>query len=56
MVHAQQVKDSSLKIKNKDAKRERSYKKGTSKGMFEIQDKPLFKKRFSNQDPSYSPG
>ncbi|XP_015068638.1 uncharacterized protein LOC107013173 [Solanum pennellii] len=34
-----------------DAKRARSYEGGTYNGRCEIQDKPKFKKRFSNQVP-----
>ena len=35
------------------AKRARSFDGGFSKGKLEIQDKPKFKKRVSNQVPSY---
>lgn len=52
MVHDQQVEESRLKGKNKDAKRARPYDGGTSNGKLEIQDKPKFKKRFTNQVPS----
>ena len=50
--HAQHVEESRLKRKNNEAKRERSYNGGTSKGKFEIQDKLKLKKRFSNKHPS----
>ena len=55
MVHGKQVEDSRLERKNRDAKRTRSYKGGTSKGRLEIQDQPKFKKRFFNQFPSSFP-
>ena len=51
MVHVQQVEESNLKKKNMDIKRARPYDVGTSKGKFEIQDKPKCKKIFSNQVP-----
>ena len=52
MVHTQQVYKTSLVRKNTDIKREDTYEGGTSKGMLEIQDNPMFKKRFSNQVPT----
>ena len=52
MVHAQQIEENSLKTKNREAKKARTYDGGTSKDKFEIQDKPKFNKRFSNQFPS----
>lgn len=36
---------------NRDIKRARPYDEGTCKGMLKIKDKPMFKKRVSNQDP-----
>ena len=48
--HAQQVEESRLKRNNRNAKRARPYNGGTYK--FGIQDKPKFKKRFSNKVPS----
>ncbi|XP_069155809.1 uncharacterized protein [Solanum lycopersicum] len=55
MVHAQQVEESRLKRKIRAAKRAKSYEGGISKRKLEIQDKPKFKKRFSNQVPSNIP-
>ena len=40
---------------SRDVKRERSFEGGSSKGRLDIQDKPKFKKRFSNQVPSKVP-
>ena len=51
MMHAPQVKESRLKINNSDVKRSMSFEGGSSKGLLEIQGKPIFKKRFSNQAP-----
>ena len=55
MVHAQQVETTTHKKKTRNAKKARSYDGVASKGNLEIQDKPRFKKRFSNQVPSNSP-
>ena len=53
MVHAQHVEEARSKRKSRNAKRARSFDGGFSKGKLEIQDKPKFKKRVSNQVPSY---
>ena len=53
MVHDRQMEETRDRRKNKDAKRARSFDGGFSKGKLEIQDKPKFKKRVSNQVPSY---
>nr|XP_010321207.1 uncharacterized protein LOC104647482 [Solanum lycopersicum] len=42
-------------MKNREFKTARPHDRGTSKGKFEIQDKPKFKKRFSNHVPSSLP-
>ncbi|WP_353804798.1 hypothetical protein, partial [Acinetobacter baumannii] len=55
MVHAEQVEESRIRRKNREAKKERSYEGGSSKGRLDIQDKPRFKKRVSNQVPSKLP-
>ncbi|TMX04848.1 hypothetical protein EJD97_004367 [Solanum chilense] len=55
IVHDQQVEENRLQRNNIYAKRIRSYEGDTSKGTFEIQDKPKSKKRFSNQVPSNLP-
>ena len=48
MVHDQQASISRIKKKGREAKKKRPHDGGTSKGKFEIQDKPKFKKSFSN--------
>ena len=55
MVHAQLVEKARLKRKNRDANKTRPFDSGSSKGRIDIQDKPNFKKRFSNQVPSKFP-
>ena len=55
MVHYQQVEESRLKRKNREIKRPSLFEGGISKGMFDIQDKPKFKKRFSNHAPHSFP-
>ena len=55
MVHAQQVEETRLRRNSREAKKARSYEKGSSKGRLDIQYKPMFKKRFSNQVPSKFP-
>ena len=52
MVHDQQVEETSAKRESRYAKRTRSFDGCSSKGRHEIQDKPRFKKRVSNQVPS----
>ena len=52
IVHAQQVEESKISRKNRESKKERSYEGGFSKGRVDIQEKPRFKKRFSNIVPS----
>ena len=54
-VHAQQVEESRLRIKNRDSKRDKSFESGSSMGKLEIQDKPRFNERFPNQVPSNFP-
>ena len=51
MFDAQQVEESRLRRKNREAKQARSYDDGSSKGSLDIQDKPRFKKSFYNQVP-----
>ena len=55
IVHAQQVEESKISRKNRESKKERSYEGGFSKGRVDIQEKPRFKKRFSNQVHSKFP-
>ena len=46
MVHENHVEESSSNRKNRDAKRERSFDRGSSKNRLEIQDKPRFRSGF----------
>ena len=52
MAHAQQVEESCLRNRNREAKEAKSFVGSSSKSRLEFQDKPKFKKRFSNQVPS----
>ena len=49
MFHAQQVEQERAKTRSREAKRVKSFDGGSSKGRLDIQDKPGFKKRVSNQ-------
>ena len=49
MVYAKRVEEARAKRKSRDAKRDRSFDGGSSKNRLEIQDKPKFMKRSSNQ-------
>ncbi|XP_004240669.1 uncharacterized protein [Solanum lycopersicum] len=49
MVHAQQIEESRLRKRNREAKKARSFESGSSKSRFDTQDKPKFNKRLSNQ-------
>ena len=52
MVHDKHVeKEARFRRKSRDAKRARSFDGGSSKNRREIQDKPRFKNRVSNQVP-----
>ncbi|XP_015054781.1 uncharacterized protein LOC107001132 [Solanum pennellii] len=55
MVHARRVEEARAKRKNRDTKRARSFEGRATRNSLEIQDKPKFKKRFSNQVPSKFP-
>ena len=44
MVHAQEVEETRLRRKNREAKKARSYEGGYSKGRLDNKDKPRFKK------------
>ena len=55
MVHAQHVEEAWAKRKCRDSKRARSFHGGSSKSRFEIQHKPRFKKKVSNQVSSKFP-
>ena len=49
MVYAIRVEEARSNRKSRESKRDRSFDEGSSKNRFEIQDKPKFKKRGSNQ-------
>ena len=55
MVHAQQVEDTRVNRKCRDAKRARSFVCGSSKGRLDIQKNPRLNKRSSNQVPTIFP-
>ena len=55
IVQIGQVEEARAKRKSRHATRERSFDNGSSKGRFNIQDKPRFKRRLSNQVPSKFP-
>ncbi|XP_049406182.1 uncharacterized protein LOC125869789 [Solanum stenotomum] len=55
MVHAQQVEESRLRKRNREVKRPRADEANASKGKFEGQCEPRFKKRFPNQSPLNAP-
>ena len=46
MVHAQQVEESRLRKRNREAKRTNSFESSSSTSRFDVQDKPKFKKGF----------
>jgi len=52
MVYAKQMEDEKLQERNRDVKRPRADDRNSSKSKFEIQDKPRFKKRFSDHGSS----
>ncbi|KAH0748282.1 hypothetical protein KY290_027514 [Solanum tuberosum] len=55
IVHAEQIEEQKLKRVGRELKRSRADDGNSSKVRFEIQDKPKFKKRFSNQGPPNTP-
>ena len=55
MVYERRVEKAKVKRKSRDANRARSFDGGSSKNRFEMQDKPKFKKRGSNQVPTKFP-
>ena len=55
MVYASKMEEAKAMRKNRDAKSARYFDGGSTKNRLEIQDKPIFKKRFSNQVPSKFP-
>ena len=46
------MEETTVKRMSRDGKRARSYDGGSSNGRPDIQDKPMFMKRFSNQVPT----
>ena len=55
MINDKHVKEDRARSTINEAKRATSFDGGSSKNRLEIQDKPRFKKRFSNQVPSKFP-
>ncbi|XP_049369896.1 uncharacterized protein LOC125834788 [Solanum verrucosum] len=55
MVHVEQIEEQKLKQVGRELKRSRADDGNSSKVRFEIQDKPKFKKRYSNQGPPNTP-
>ncbi|XP_069145537.1 uncharacterized protein [Solanum lycopersicum] len=55
MVHAEQIKEQKLKQVGRDLKKVRTEERNSSNNRFEVQDKPRFKRRFSNQEPPNAP-
>ena len=55
IVHAPQIEEQKLRQVSGELKRTRVEDGNCSKTIFEIQDKPRFKKGFSNQGPSNTP-
>ena len=55
MVHAEQIKEQRHNQVGRDLKKTMSEDRNFSKEIFEVQDKPWFKKTFSNQVPPSSP-
>ena len=55
MVHVQKVEETRLMIKNREAKKVKSYDYGSSKSRLDSQYNPRFMKGFSNQVPSTFP-
>ena len=55
MVHAEQIEEQKLKQFGKKLKRVRIEYGNSSKAKFNVNDKPRFKRRLSNQGPSNFP-
>ncbi|KAK4712764.1 hypothetical protein R3W88_018671 [Solanum pinnatisectum] len=55
MVHAEQIEEQKLNQVGRELKRSRTDDGSSSKNRFEIQGKPRFKKKFSNQGSSSTP-
>ncbi|KAH0776329.1 hypothetical protein KY290_007740 [Solanum tuberosum] len=55
MVHAEKIEEQKLKQVNREVKRARTDDGNSSKGKFEGQGRPRFKRRFSNQGSSSAP-
>ena len=55
MVHAEQIEEQKLKQVGRELKKVRTEDGNSSKAKFEVQDKPRFRRRFSNQRPSNAP-
>ena len=56
MVHAEQIEEHNLKQVGRELKKVRTKDENSSKAKFEVQDKPSFKRRFSNKALLMLPG
>ena len=55
MVHDKQIEEKKLNQVGRESNKVKTKDGNSSKAKFEVQDKPRFKRRFSNQDPPNSP-
>ena len=55
MVHAEKIEEQKLKLVGRKLKKVRTEHGNSSRTRFDVQDKPRFKKRFSNQGPPNAP-
>ena len=55
MVHAEQIEEKKLNQVGRELKKERTEYGNFSRSKFEMQDKPRYKRRFSNQGPPNAP-
>ena len=55
MVHVEQIEEQKLKQVGRELKNVRTEDGNSSKTKFVVQNKPMFKRRFSNQRPSNAP-
>ena len=55
MVNAEQIEEKKLNQVGRELKKERTEYGNSSRSKFEMQDKPRYKRRFSNQGPPNAP-
>ena len=55
MIYAEKIEEQKLNHVGKELKKVRTEDRNSSKTKFEVQDKPRFKRRFSNKGPPNSP-